>query len=174
MRAHSTTGVNLDYYATIEMMRKVAIFGVGALIYTPDGRYLMQLRDDEPNVSMRGYWGLFGGSLEEGEDPRTALARELHEELRMNIEAPATAFTELIYSLRFASSGIHRKAYFEVPVEEQGIHSLRLGEGQRMALHTLGHLIALPNVIPWDLFGVIMHARRTKIREVIVRTPGGM
>jgi len=154
------------------MMRKVTVFGVGALIYTPDGRYLMQLRDDEPDVSMRGYWGLFGGSLEEGEDPRTALARELREELCMEIEAPATAFTELIYSLRFASSGIHRKAYFEIPIEERRIDSLRLGEGQRMGLHTLNQLVALPNVIPWDLFGVIMHARRKGIREVIVHRPG--
>ena len=150
-------------------MHKITVFGVGALIYTPDGRYLMQLRDDDPRVSMRGYWGLFGGSLEDGEDPRTALTRELREELSLDIEAPPTAFTELIYSLRFASNGIHRKAYFAVPIEERIIDSLRLGEGQLMALHTLDQLVALPNVIPWDLFGVIMHARRKGIREVIVR-----
>lgn len=152
--------------------RRISVFGVGALMYTPDGRYLMQLRDDRPDVSMRGYWGLFGGRIENDEKPRDALMRELREELRLIAVSPAEAFTELRYSLEFASNGVHRKQYFEVPIEEDAIRGLQLCEGDRMALHTPEELAVLPNVIPWDLFGVLLHARRRGLGEVLIRTPG--
>lgn len=46
-----------------------------------DGRYVMQLRDDKPGIAAPGVWGLFGGSVEVGEEPRVALLREVEEEL---------------------------------------------------------------------------------------------
>ena len=52
-----------------------------AILYTPDGRYLMQLRDDKAGLRAPGHWGLFGGGVELGESPRTAVIRELQEEL---------------------------------------------------------------------------------------------
>lgn len=161
-------------HARYMVNRDIAVFGVGALIYTPIGRYLMQLRDDKPGVSMRGYWGLFGGTIESGESPRQALARELREELALSIETPAIAFTELTYSLEFASNGTHRKIYYEVQIQELQVNLFRLGEGQQMALHTPEEVAFLPNVIPWDLFGVLMHARRGNIREVLARRLGSL
>ena len=44
-------------------------------------RFLMQLRDDIPGIAFPGSWGLFGGHLEPGEAPDTALIRELQEEI---------------------------------------------------------------------------------------------
>lgn len=43
--------------------------------------FLMQLRDDIPGIAFPGNWGLFGGHLEPGEAPETALVRELQEEI---------------------------------------------------------------------------------------------
>ena len=37
----------------------------------------MQLRDQKPNIFYPGHWGLFGGAIEENEDPTVALKREL-------------------------------------------------------------------------------------------------
>lgn len=51
-----------------------------AIIYQ-DGKYLMQLRDDLPHIAHPGVWGFFGGHLEPGENPQTALKRELIEEI---------------------------------------------------------------------------------------------
>ncbi|HLP87059.1 MAG TPA: NUDIX hydrolase [Nostocaceae cyanobacterium] len=55
---------------------KVAI----AILYQND-RYLMQLRDNIPNIPHPGCWGLFGGHIETNESAETALQREILEEI---------------------------------------------------------------------------------------------
>ena len=59
-----------------EPLPKVAI----AILYQ-DGKFLMQLRDDNPDILYPGHWGFFGGHLEPGEDAEAGVQRELMEEL---------------------------------------------------------------------------------------------
>ena len=62
--------------------RKVTEVAVGVMI-APDGRYLMAQRPaDKP---YGGYWEFPGGKLEAGESVEAALARELHEELGIEV-----------------------------------------------------------------------------------------
>jgi 8-oxo-dGTP diphosphatase len=49
--------------------------------------YLLQLRDFKSSIIDPGHWGLFGGSIEEGESPRAGLCRELTEEIGYSPEA---------------------------------------------------------------------------------------
>lgn len=49
-------------------------------------RYVLQLRDNKPDISCPNQWGLFGGHLEPGEDPATAVRREIQEELSIAAE----------------------------------------------------------------------------------------
>ncbi len=60
------------------MVRVVAavVFREGLIMVTRRG----------PNVRMAGLWEFPGGKVEEGEDDRTALARELMEELSIEVE----------------------------------------------------------------------------------------
>ncbi len=148
---------------------QISVFGVGAVLFTPDGRYLMQLRDDLPSVSMRGHWGLFGGVIEPGEEPAAALIRELREELDLEIESAGNPFSQLVFDLGFAGRGIDRKLFYEVPIAESGIRRLHLGEGQRMKLFDLEELLREPRVVPWDLYGVTLHARRDSVAAVLRR-----
>jgi 8-oxo-dGTP diphosphatase len=53
------------------------------VIRRPDGRVLLAERP--PGKAMAGYWEFPGGKIEPGESPRDALARELHEELFIDI-----------------------------------------------------------------------------------------
>lgn len=50
--------------------------------------FLMQLRDDVPNIVYPGHWGLFGGHLEPGETPEIAVVREVIEEIGYKISDP--------------------------------------------------------------------------------------
>lgn len=53
----------------------------GAVLWNPRGTVLLQHRDDLPGVADAGKWSLFGGGIEEGEDPESAMLRELDEEI---------------------------------------------------------------------------------------------
>jgi 8-oxo-dGTP diphosphatase len=57
---------------------------VAAGIVPQDGRYLLQRRP--AGTHMAGYWEFPGGKLEEGETPAAALAREMREELGVEID----------------------------------------------------------------------------------------
>jgi 8-oxo-dGTP diphosphatase len=54
----------------------------GAIIVHPELGLLLQLRDDVA-PTFPHHWGLFGGHMEAGEDPATAIWRELDEELQL-------------------------------------------------------------------------------------------
>lgn len=57
-----------------------------ALLFDSDGKLLIYLRDDKPDIPFPNYWDLFGGHVEEGETPEQALVRELQEELGIDIK----------------------------------------------------------------------------------------
>ena len=97
-----------------------------AIIYSK-GRYLMQLRDDIPGILYPGVWGLFGGHLEPGEEPKAGLKRELIEEIAYEPEE----LTEFDF---YADERIIRYMYscpLLVPIEE-----LQLNEGWDLGLLT--------------------------------------
>jgi 8-oxo-dGTP diphosphatase len=58
-----------------------------AILYQ-EGKFLMQLRDDNPNILYPGHWGLFGGHLESGETPIEGLKREVLEEIEYAVAEP--------------------------------------------------------------------------------------
>ncbi|MGB0683112.1 MAG: NUDIX domain-containing protein [Magnetovibrionaceae bacterium] len=132
---------------------------VAGLLVTSDGRYLMQLRDDNPALRVPGHWGLFGGGVEPGESAWEAIRRELDEELRFRDPEPRW-FTENAFVLPQFGVASTLKTFFEVPVTESQIGYFVLGEGQDMALFTLAELMLLTKVVPWDLTGILLHARR--------------
>lgn len=54
--------------------------GAMAIVVNPNG-IVLHLRDDKPSIPHPGCWSLFGGGVEDGENPRDAVLRELEEEL---------------------------------------------------------------------------------------------
>ena len=57
---------------------------VVAALVEREGHFLVANRP--PDSWMEGFWEFPGGKVEEGEEPRTALARELSEELDINVQ----------------------------------------------------------------------------------------
>ncbi|CAG2141329.1 NUDIX domain-containing protein [Cupriavidus plantarum] len=62
--------------------RKVTEVAVGVMVQ-PDGRFLLAQRP--AGKPYEGYWEFPGGKLEPGESVEAALARELHEELGLDV-----------------------------------------------------------------------------------------
>jgi 8-oxo-dGTP pyrophosphatase MutT (NUDIX family) len=58
----------------------------GVILVDPDGRVLMQLRDDNPAIMFPGHWGLTGGAAHPGETPDETARREVEEETGLRIE----------------------------------------------------------------------------------------
>lgn len=104
------------------MNSKVAI---AIAIIHQDGQFLMQLRDDLPNILFPGHWGFFGGHLEPGEEADTGIRRELYEEIG-HVPTALTLFE------RSEDERVIRHFYqaeLTIPVEQ-----LQLNEGQDLGL----------------------------------------
>jgi len=98
----------------------------GILLKRSDGAFLLQHRDE--NITYYpGYWGFFGGGLEEGETPEGAMIRETKEELSITVVEHRLALERDFVD----AAGIQRHVWiFIAPFEVQ--QPLRLCEGQGM------------------------------------------
>ena len=59
---------------------------VAKIIIHHKDEFLLQLRDNNPNIAFPLHWNLLGGVVEEGEDPENTIKRELQEELGIYVE----------------------------------------------------------------------------------------
>ncbi|MGB5711859.1 MAG: NUDIX domain-containing protein [Waterburya sp.] len=66
--------------------QQTQLISVAVAIIHQEGKYLMQLRDDIPNIAYPGVWGFFGGHIEPEEEPEAALKRELIEEINYRVK----------------------------------------------------------------------------------------
>jgi 8-oxo-dGTP diphosphatase len=56
------------------------------LLFDRRNRLLVYLRDKKPSIPFPDHWDFFGGHVEEGESPATALVREVREEIGIELE----------------------------------------------------------------------------------------
>lgn len=137
-------------------------FIAAAVLYSTDGRYLLQLRDDKPGLALRNHWALFGGEVEPGESGRDAAIREIREELTYEARN-CSWFHEAVYVLPRTRKRVVRKTYYLMVIDPADVAGMTQCEGADMRLMTLDELFALPNVAPWDLAVVMLHARLATI-----------
>jgi 8-oxo-dGTP diphosphatase len=79
--------------------RRIAV--VAAVLQQPDGRFLLAQRPQGKVYA--GYWEFPGGKVEPGETPLQALARELHEELGIEV---TTAYPWLIREFDYEHANV--------------------------------------------------------------------
>ncbi|HAT13259.1 MAG TPA: NUDIX hydrolase [Microcoleaceae bacterium UBA11344] len=117
-----------------------------AFIYQGN-RLLLQLRDNIPEIIAPNHWGLFGGTVDQGETPAQAMKREIEEELcwtppepkyLLTWEAPERACTTYIFGIPLTVA----------------VSQLILTEGQALRLFTFEELTQIllvpkiPRILP--------------------------
>ena len=135
---------------------------VAAIIVTPDRRFLMQHRDPIPHIWYPGAWALFGGGIEPGESELDALRRELKEEIDYTL-GTATFFTRFRFDFGFAGAGSCVRSFYEVQIDAAEVAGMTLGEGCDMRLIDGDAVLALPNVVGYDQFGLYLYLNRHRI-----------
>lgn len=135
---------------------------VAAILVTPDRRFLMQRRDEIPQIWYPGAWGLFGGGIEAGETELEALTRELKEEIDLDL-VEASFFTRFHFEFGFAGLGPVFRSIYEVPIEPRAVAALTLLEGAEMALIEADRVVGLPDVIGYDQFALYLYLQRDRV-----------
>jgi 8-oxo-dGTP pyrophosphatase MutT (NUDIX family) len=97
-------------------------------ITTPDGKLLMQLRDDIEGICWPGYWFIPGGGREPGETPYETARRELREETGLDVEG-LLPFDPVPFEGDEAATTRFFHAIVDVDPDQ-----LVLGEGQELRL----------------------------------------
>ena len=106
-------------------------------IVTHDGKILLVLRDNDPNIPSPNKWNTPGGGIEENETPREALLRELEEEINLSTETAIDLGTTT-YS---DGSLVYR---FFCPVTKEQLTDIRLvSEGQKIGWFTYAETLEL-------------------------------
>ena len=94
-----------------------------------EGRWLLQLRDDDDTIIYPGHWGLFGGHIEAGETPTEAVMRELNEEICWTPQSPPRHW--------FSNNNGTRMVHVFRGTLDVSIDALKLLEGQDLRLTSL-------------------------------------
>jgi len=134
---------------------------VAALILVDGQGYLMQLRDERPDIWYGGCWGLFGGAVEPGEEPLAALRRELREELELEV-VTADLFTRFDFDLRPTGLDRYFRSYYVVRISEAELARLRLHEGAEMRVFGGEAILQEARVTPYDNFALFLHHHRAR------------
>jgi 8-oxo-dGTP pyrophosphatase MutT (NUDIX family) len=134
---------------------------VAALLLLDDGRYVMQLRDANPQIFYPSHWGCFGGAVDTGENALDALRRELDEEIEFRMQE-AYWFTRFEFDFSSLGHPPVWRIYYEVRVKDDEFHRFVLHEGAEMRAFPGEELLAHERVAPYDAFALWMHMSRRR------------
>ena len=129
---------------------------VVALLVLPGSRYVMQLRDDKPEIIYPGHWACFGGAVQPGEAALDTLRRELREELELEI-GEVREFGKFEFDLMAAGLGRFYRIYFEAPVSPEQVTRLVQHEGAGRRVFEAEELLHTQWVAPHDAFAIWLH-----------------
>jgi 8-oxo-dGTP diphosphatase len=135
---------------------------VAAIILVESDGYLLQLRDARPDIWYPDHWGLFGGGTEPGEDPVQSLARELREELELELEH-AEFFARIEFDLGGLGLDRYFRSYYVVQISRGVAGRLVLHEGAAMRVFPGAEALTGIRLTPYDAFALFLHHARGRL-----------
>jgi 8-oxo-dGTP diphosphatase len=149
----------LEIEGQVPAVDRLDLDSVAALIFRPDGRYLLQHRENRSDISYPNWWSLFGGARDPGERAEDAMRRELREELEFTVRE-CVPFLGCTFE-RWFEGRRTRRIFFSVETSERETQALVLHEGQGMAWFTLDEILArATQIVPYDLGVISLHYSR--------------
>jgi 8-oxo-dGTP diphosphatase len=133
-----------------------------AILVDGKGRFLLQHRDDKPDIDNPGMWGSFGGRIEDYETPEDGFLRELEEELSWRPRS-----FELYLATPYRADERRQLIYIYAAPVDVRIDELILGEGQGMGFFALD---ALPAVTQPDYAGLLRRFAAEPMCAEMMRT----
>tara|TARA_B100001964_G_scaffold215683_1_gene254242 strand:- start:435 stop:854 length:420 start_codon:yes stop_codon:yes gene_type:complete len=122
----------------------------GAIIYFKK-KYLLQLRENKKNIYYPGFWGVFGGLLENREGYKKGLQREVKEETNLNVIASKMILSN---NFIFFNHKIRKRKYFECKII--GNKKIILNEGKAFKFFSFEQIKSL-DVVPLDFAAIHYH-----------------
>jgi len=142
---------------------KVPVSNAVVAIITVDGLgYLMQLRDNKPDIYYPACWSCFGGAVDVGETPEATLRRELKEEINF-VAGEMRYFTTFTFDCDFAKQGNICRSYYVVSMSCHQVEGLILREGAGMDVLSPGRVLMESQIMPFDSFALWMFIHRNDI-----------
>jgi 8-oxo-dGTP diphosphatase len=110
------------------------MFKISQIIFqNPEGKFLVYLRDNNPDIPFPNTWDLIGGHIEPGEIPLVALVREVKEEIGYDLKH-SKYWNEYICLSGDISPNIK---YIYHGIIDLPLNSLNLSEGQELRYVTV-------------------------------------
>tara|TARA_A100000171_G_scaffold1261_3_gene1432 strand:- start:1635 stop:2117 length:483 start_codon:yes stop_codon:yes gene_type:complete len=140
---------------------------VAIIINSEDGKYLLQHRDDNPQIFFPNHWSLFGGGIDPGETSLEAIVRETHEELGILLSESRLKYcTQLWFDFSFEDAPKPiRRIFYHTAFSKNELAQLKLGEGQGMALVTIHDALSSLRIVPYDAMALWMHHAKDRIKK---------
>ena len=117
------------------------------VLTTPDGRVLLQQRDDNPAIDFPGFWSLWGGYPEAIETPLEGMWRELTEEVVL-ADGTRPRFVYVGYLGANERDGLDRTEYLFHVALMAPPDAVRTTEGKGTGIFTLADCLALERMAP--------------------------
>jgi hypothetical protein len=134
---------------------------VAAVILSPDGRYVLQLRDRIKGIFFPDHWGFFGGGVESSDSGlKAAMRRELP-------ESRFSFFTRMTFDFGYCGLTDMFRMYYEVRLTEAEMQSAVLGEGSAFGAFTLTDALNDLRLVPYDEMALWMHANGARMRPPV-------
>ena len=146
----------------IDSTKLTACDAVAALIVLDNGHYLLQHRDNVPDIWYPGHWGCFGGAVDEGEDPLSALHRELYEEIEFKPQKVAY-FTRFDFDLTEIGMRRFYRIFYVIPMTADDRTRIILHEGQAVDAFSGETIISKLKVTPYDAFALFLHIAQGRL-----------
>lgn len=109
------------------------------------GKYLFQLRDNNPAITNPNTYGLLGGNFEGNEKPIGALVRELKEEVNISVD-DIQELGETILGSVLGEGIVKSKTSLFLAQTNADLKDIQLNEGQKCEYYTIDEALHLQNL----------------------------